>query len=134
MKCIPSSIHFRGMMKDTILLLPLFGTTWIFGLLAFHRNLSVFAWLFIIFNTSQVCAIVLMTHHNNHDYTGCFYVILVCTKTRKGQVQCSLSGITIFGTLCTQVRQQMRKLFYPKLKKPSPTTVRFKIIVFKSFN
>ncbi|XP_065912159.1 uncharacterized protein [Dysidea avara] len=43
----------KGLVRDTLFLLPLFGVSWIFGLLAFHRNLSAFTWLFVIFNSLQ---------------------------------------------------------------------------------
>ena len=45
----------RWLLRDTLFLLPMFGITWVFGLLAFNENLSVFAWLFVFFNTTQVC-------------------------------------------------------------------------------
>ena len=42
-------------MKATLILLPLLGLTWVFGLLAVNENTAVFAWLFTIFNSLQVC-------------------------------------------------------------------------------
>ena len=49
--------HFthRTAIKSTVILLPLLGLTWIFGLFAVNENTTVFAWLFTIFNSLQVC-------------------------------------------------------------------------------
>lgn len=41
-------------MTATVVLLPLLGLTWVFGLLAVNQNTTVFAWLFTIFNSLQV--------------------------------------------------------------------------------
>ena len=41
-------------MLAMVILLPLLGLTWVFGLLAVNRESSVFAWLFTILNTFQV--------------------------------------------------------------------------------
>ena len=43
----------RHILKATIILLPLLGMTWVFGLLAVNENTAVFAWLFTIFNSLQ---------------------------------------------------------------------------------
>ena len=43
-------------MLAMIILLPLLGLTWVFGLLAVNQESSVFAWLFTILNTFQVTA------------------------------------------------------------------------------
>ena len=45
----------RSTLKATVILLPLLGLTWVFGVLAIDSNTSVFAWLFTICNSSQVC-------------------------------------------------------------------------------
>ena len=42
-------------MKASVILLPLLGLTWLFGLFAVNENTVVFAWLFTIFNSLQVC-------------------------------------------------------------------------------
>ena len=42
------------MLKATVVLLPLLGLSWVFGLLAVNRNTSVFAWLFTVVNSLQV--------------------------------------------------------------------------------
>ena len=37
-----------------IILLPILGVTWVFGLLAVNRHTTVFTWLFTVFNSLQV--------------------------------------------------------------------------------
>ena len=44
----------RTMMKAAVVLLPLLGLTWIFGLLAVNEHLNVFIWLFTVLNSLQV--------------------------------------------------------------------------------
>ena len=44
----------RSLLKATVILLPLLGLTWLFGLLTLNSNSTVFAWLFTIFNSLQV--------------------------------------------------------------------------------
>ena len=41
-------------MKAVLILLPLLGATWLFGILTLNRNTTAFAWLFTIFNSLQV--------------------------------------------------------------------------------
>ena len=45
----------RTTLKAAIILLPLLGVTWVIGLFAVDENTEVFAWLFTIFNSLQVC-------------------------------------------------------------------------------
>lgn len=45
----------RTTLKATVILLPLLGLTWVFGILTIDHNTTVFAWLFTIFNSIQVC-------------------------------------------------------------------------------
>ena len=51
--------HFahRVLLKAAIILLPLLGTTWVFGLLAVNQESSVFAWIFTILNSLQVTVV-----------------------------------------------------------------------------
>ena len=44
---------YRQLFKATIILLPLLGLTWVFGLLSVNSSTIVFAWLFSIFNSLQ---------------------------------------------------------------------------------
>ncbi|XP_065916128.1 adhesion G protein-coupled receptor E2-like isoform X2 [Dysidea avara] len=43
----------KSLLKATVVLLPLLGLTWVFGLLAVNKNTSVFAWLFTVLNSLQ---------------------------------------------------------------------------------
>lgn len=44
----------RSIIKGTLILLPLLGLTWLFGLLTVNENTTVFAWIFTILNSFQV--------------------------------------------------------------------------------
>lgn len=55
MKIIYSSSVDRATLKAILILLPLLGLTWVFGILTIDRNTTVFAWLFTILNSTQVC-------------------------------------------------------------------------------
>ena len=45
-------------MKAAVLLLPLLGLTWLFGLLAVNEETEAFAWTFTILNTLQVTVLL----------------------------------------------------------------------------
>ena len=62
--CVKYYIH-RTILRGTIILLPLLGLTWLFGLLTLNENATVFAWLFTIFNSLQVTTLTL-THKSCH--------------------------------------------------------------------
>ena len=44
-------------MLASVVLLPLLGLTWAFGVISVNENTTVFAWLFTIFNSLQVHAL-----------------------------------------------------------------------------
>jgi hypothetical protein len=44
----------RAGVKAALLLLPLLGLTWVFGLAAVNEDLIIFQYLFAVFNTLQV--------------------------------------------------------------------------------
>ena len=44
----------RRLLKISVILLPLLGITWIFGVLAVNQESSVFAWIFTVLNSLQV--------------------------------------------------------------------------------
>ena len=44
----------RALLAATLVLLPLLGLTWVFGILTVNANSTIFAWLFTIFNSLQV--------------------------------------------------------------------------------
>ena len=49
--------HRRGI-KSSIILFPLLGLTWVFGVLGFDQHTVVFLYLFAIFNSLQVCLLL----------------------------------------------------------------------------
>ena len=49
--------YIRDLLKAVIVLLPLLGVTWIIGILAVSDDTQVFAWIFAVFNSLQVCTI-----------------------------------------------------------------------------
>ena len=52
--CIILICKCRSLLKATMILLPIMGFTWAFGLLAVNQESSVFAWIFAILNSLQV--------------------------------------------------------------------------------
>ena len=76
------TVNKRHILKATIILLPLLGMTWVFGLLAVNENTAVFAWLFTIFNSLQAGLIsrIETEHYCSISYTGCIYIFLPCFK------------------------------------------------------
>ena len=50
-----SFLIYRSVIKGTVVLLPLLGLTWLFGLLTVNEDTTVFAWIFTILNSFQVC-------------------------------------------------------------------------------
>ena len=78
-------------MKATVILLPLLGITWVFGLLAVNQESSVFAWIFTILNSLQV--IISLLYICNFfafciSSVGTVYVIqnLICKSHPTGDV------------------------------------------------
>jgi len=68
-----SLLAIRSLLKATIVLLPLLGLTWVFGLLAVNQNTIIFAWIFTILNSFQVLYRILCRYINsqrteNEDY------------------------------------------------------------------
>lgn len=50
----PPPPHCRQLFMATIVLLPLLGLTWVFGLLSVNRSTTFFAWIFTFLNSFQV--------------------------------------------------------------------------------
>ena len=74
----------RTLIKAAVVLLPLLGLTWIFGLLAVNVHLSVFTWLFTILNSLQVSLLILCGQENVSFSTGFVHFYLSCDQIRKG--------------------------------------------------
>lgn len=86
-------------MKASLILLPLLGLTWVFGLFAVNENTVVFAWLFTIFNSLQasyisICIglIIYLTRCRIADMItqfclclGCLYLHTSCREEPEGE-------------------------------------------------
>ena len=78
------SILNRALVKAAVLLLPLLGLTWLFGLLAVNDDTVVFAWIFTILNTLQV--VIIQVSHMYikylifHIFIGCIYYDILCNQ------------------------------------------------------
>jgi hypothetical protein len=86
----------KHILKATVILLPLLGMTWVFGLLAVNENTAVFAWLFTIFNSLQGVFIFF------------FHVLRNKTVSSRVHKRYSLYSSTIsnkFGTLSSTLRR-----------------------------
>ena len=46
---------YRILLKAAVIIVPILGCTWVFGLLAINEDTVVFAWIFTILNSLQVC-------------------------------------------------------------------------------
>ena len=65
----------RSFLKSTILLLPILGGTWIFGLLSINQYTLIFTWLFTLLNSVQVsnCALSHNEVSDVYQYRGYLY-------------------------------------------------------------
>ena len=71
----------KAAMKATAVLLPLLGLTWLFGLMAFNRDVIIFKYLFAIFNSLQGLMIFFFHVLFNEQVRCNFHVIdvfIVC--------------------------------------------------------
>jgi len=68
-------------MRTAVIIVPLLGCTWVFGLLAVNQETAVFAWIFTILNSLQVLylrfKIFQMLKYFYHQGFGilCLYVL-----------------------------------------------------------
>ena len=53
--------YYRSLLRAAVIIVPLLGVTWVVGILAVNENTVVFAWIFTILNSLQVCN--LPNHH-----------------------------------------------------------------------
>ena len=73
-------------MKAAVILLPLLGMTWVFGMLAINNDTIVFAWIFTILNSLQVTNyvlisfIIILTATYVIDVIGPFHLLVLCNK------------------------------------------------------
>ena len=47
--------NYRSSVKAAIIIVPLLGVTWVVGTFAVNENTVVFAWIFTVLNSLQVC-------------------------------------------------------------------------------
>ena len=74
-------VLFRSSAKAAVILLPVFGLTWVFGLLAVNEDTVVFAWIFTVINSLQVIIVPKITIYQ--PYIACAGFIhprILCTK------------------------------------------------------
>lgn len=79
---------FRKVFFASIILLPLLGLTWLFGLLAVNNNLTVFTWIFTILNSLQVSRAVYSWVNRPPILIlipGCFYLRFPSYQEREGK-------------------------------------------------
>jgi len=53
--CYDDVNPFRSLLKAAVIFVPLLGSTWVFGILSVNEDTVVFAWIFTILNSLQVC-------------------------------------------------------------------------------
>ena len=88
---------YRTLLRAALILLPLLGLTWLFGLLTLNENATVFAWLFTIFNSLQVktttstkatsvghITVMFMLTVNTTDILGSSNFLFPCNTKQQG--------------------------------------------------
>ena len=63
---------YRALVKAAFVLLPVLGSTWVFGLLAINDDTMIFVWIFTVLNSLQVNCITYLA-------TSCFKYCFVVT-------------------------------------------------------
>lgn len=103
---------FRSLIVASLVLLPLLGLTWAFGILTVNANATVFAWLFTIFNSLQVGFICLFVQ------MGWWNIIADHNKGEFSYLLFSVQFIFISQTLLWQIddlyktKVNLAQLFY----------------------
>ena len=68
--------------------MPIFGSTWVIGLFAINEHTDVFAWIFTILNSLQVCYVivcmVMILKCMLLKRIGIPHIFLLCFEARKG--------------------------------------------------
>ncbi|XP_065913056.1 uncharacterized protein [Dysidea avara] len=70
----------KAILKATVILLPLLGLTWVFGLLAVNEDTTVFAWIFTVLNSLQGMFILIFHVIKNEKVLAKLKPILCCQK------------------------------------------------------
>ena len=76
----------RALLKATIIVIPILGCTWVFGLLAVNEDTVVFAWIFTILNSLQVHIMIYYICACLYEkyLLGYVYHVFLCTEGYKG--------------------------------------------------
>ena len=77
-------IFDRTVFVSAATLIPILGVTWIFGLLIINGSTEVFAWIFAILNSLQVCGFCVNDGMFIFMIIGLLHIFLLCSKARKG--------------------------------------------------
>ena len=74
----------RALLKAAVIVVPILGCTWVFGLLAINENTVAFAWIFTIFNSLQVSCLSIMFSCFSEYLSGCVHHVFLCTEGWQG--------------------------------------------------
>ena len=124
----------RHILKATVILLPLLGITWVFGLLAVNESTAVFAWLFTIFNSLQVKSsfIAALVHYLCTPTQGLFIFFFHVVRNKTVSVHTSyillLCGLINFPLYLRYHQGYTRGTL--SILQPSPT--RYKVFKLNS--
>jgi len=78
--------YYRSLLKAAVIIIPLLGCTWVFGLLAVNEETVVFAWLFTVTNSLQVGKMMCQFYYCEYIfYIGIHYLGSLCTEEWKGK-------------------------------------------------
>ena len=78
--------YYRTSLKAAVILLPLLGMTWVFGLLAINDDTIAFTWIFTILNSLQVCPQLIVSHQLTASLLilqGFFIFLFYVVKNKK---------------------------------------------------
>ncbi|XP_025095062.1 adhesion G-protein coupled receptor D1-like isoform X2 [Pomacea canaliculata] len=105
--------HVRAGAKAALLLLPLLGLTWLFGLAAVNQDLVVFQYLFAIFNTLQGFFIFLFHCAFNTEVRQAFKRLQERRSLQRGDLSSS-SGYSSSASMSPTPQTQEAKLMFKK--------------------
>ena len=108
-KSITSAKQFWTLMTATVVLLPLLGLTWVFGLLAVNQNTTVFAWLFTIFNSLQGLFVLIFHVLRNEKFHKTAFYKCITGLFKPKKVDPSRSSISTIKVLQKEI-DMSRKL------------------------
>jgi hypothetical protein len=86
-----------GLLKGSATLLPLLGLTWVFGLLVFNRDTTVFKYLFAIFNSLQG-TVIFVFHVLMHEKVSLVLGNISYAWSQVVQIQTKAAEYTLLTT------------------------------------